>query len=155
MAFNTKSNQARQRPLLVWLICVFCLFSFVNVVIDFFTLFSGAGSDTPPMTDTMGGHWNFSGVFEYLFQAVTSLINLTGGIYLFLFRRVAFIYLLFGSLILPAAYLIYQGIFRGMFNAIPDGFEAEIVVVGLVFSCGMRIALLAYVKYLCWEKVLQ
>jgi hypothetical protein len=155
MSVETATSHSPKRPILVWIICIFYLFSFVSAIFNFFVVIPKEIAGSIPVDEALRRYLGSLTAFDYLFQGVMNLVNLAGTILLFSLRRSAFNYLLYGSLVLPILYFIYDSTFGGLLTVFPSRTATIIFIAGIIVCYSISIAVLAYIRHLCVINVLR
>ena len=145
----------RKRPILVWIICLFNFLYHPLILFYYFVVLPCIASGEISVREDTRKYVESLTAIDYAIPLMICLINLSGAIFLFFQRRVAF-YLFCGGLVLGILYLIYQFTFEGAFVAVPsNAIGLAIFVIGLALCWGLAIAVVAYIGYLYATKVLR
>ncbi len=110
---TNNSNSKKKRPVLVWVISIFYLFSFAWTTLSFFLIFSGV----IPLPPEQEAYFNNLTTFDYGYTFLLMGINLAGAISLFLLRKIA-LYLFVGGLAISILSTIWHILTKGWLQAV-------------------------------------
>lgn len=138
-------RQRIKRPILVWVISAFYVFSTAYTLLSFYLIWSGAITVSQPQRAYFAGLT----VLDYLATIITGLLNLSGAIALFLLRRLA-LYLFLGGFSAGLVLSVAQALTLDWVAALPSG-----GLIGAILGWLIAIGIILYAWRLARAGVLK
>jgi hypothetical protein len=141
---SSNDQDKKKRPVLVWIISIYFIFSLLFTLLSFIIIFSGI----IPLQPAQKAYFENLTIFDHTYTILIMLANLIGAITLFLLRKFAFYFFTF-ALLLNILSTIYNILSKGWVEAI-----GGVGLIGSIIGLGIIVAICFYSWLLCRKGIL-